>query len=261
MRQNLFWKISLPILVLGGIGAFGLLLRSPIRHELPLLSAAAPSAADYTRQRTKMVEEQIADRGVKDKKVLAAMRKVPRHEFVPATLRPEAYSDWPLPIGNGQTISQPYIVALMTELLKPKSTDRILEIGSGSGYQAAVLAEIVKEVWTIEIIEALGTRAKEILAEKYPKNVKVKIGDGYYGWEEGAPYDGIIVTCAANNIPSPLVKQLKVGGRIVIPVGSAFYTQNLIIVEKKEEGKIVTRSICPVSFVPMTGDIQKQPRE
>lgn len=149
----------------------------------------------------------------------------------------------------------------MTELLKPKSTDRILEIGTGSGYQAAVLAEIVKEVWTIEIIKALGTRAKEILAEKYAKNVKVKIGDGYYGWEEGAPYDGIIVTCAANNIPPPLVKQLKVGGRIVIPVGSAFYTQNLIIVEKKEEGKIVTRSVCPVSFVPMTGDIRKQPRE
>ncbi len=208
-----------------------------------------------------MVAKQIADRGIRDEKVLAAMRKVPRHEYVPPNLRREAYADWPLPIGHGQTISQPYIVALMTELLRPKSTDRILEIGAGSGYQAAVLAEIVKEVWTIEIIKDLGAGAKKILAEKYPEKVKVKVADGYYGWEEGAPYDGIIVTCAANNIPPPLIKQLKEGGRMVIPVGSAFYTQNLIVVEKKEGGKIVTQTVCPVAFVPMTGAIRKQPAE
>ena len=261
MLRNLFWKTFLPVLALVGIVALAVLLRSPIQQEPPLLSAAAPSTADYTRQRMKMVDDQIADRGIKDKNILAAMRKVPRHEFVPANLRREAYCDWPLPIGNGQTISQPYIVALMTDLLQPKSTDRILEIGTGSGYQAAVLAEIVKEVWTIEIIKALGTRAKEILAQKYPEKVKVKIADGYYGWQEGAPYDGIIVTCAANNIPSTLVKQLKVGGKMVIPVGSAFYTQNLIVVEKKEEGKVITKSVCPVSFVPMTGAIQRRPRE
>jgi len=208
-----------------------------------------------------MVKRQIAARGIKDKNVLAAMRKAPRHEYVPKELRRDAYSDWPLPIGYGQTISQPYIVALMTELLKPKKTDRILEIGTGSGYQAAVLAEIVKEVWTIEIIKTLGNKAKKILEEKYPKKVKVKVADGYYGWKEGAPFDGIVVTCAANNIPAPLVKQLKEGGRMVVPVGTLFYTQNLIVVEKKKGGEVITRNICPVAFVPMTGAIQKQPRK
>jgi len=260
MLKNAVRKVWLCVVALGAAVGLSLLVDSPLEDGRTLLSAAAASPGNYTKQRRSMVEKQIAARGVKDKNVLAAMRKVPRHEFVPANMRREAYSDWPLPIGSGQTISQPYIVALMTELLRPKSTDRILEIGTGSGYQAAVLAEIVKEVWTIEIIKALGERAKKILAEKYPEKVKVKVADGYYGWEEGAPYDGIIVTCAANNIPPPLIKQLKEGGRMVIPVGSLFYTQNLVVVEKKEEGKIVTRSVCPVAFVPMTGDIEKQPR-
>lgn len=259
--RNFSWKICVPAVALVAIIALSVLLRCPLHQEPSVLSAVALKPDNYTNQRLMMVQTQIAARGIKDKNVLVAMRKVPRHEYVPQNLRREAYRDSPLPIGYGQTISQPYIVALMTELLKPKSTDRILEIGTGSGYQAAVLAEIVKEVWTIEIIKALGTQGKEILTKNCPKNVKVKVGDGYYGWEEGAPYDGIIVTCAANNIPPPLIRQLKEGGRIVIPVGGPFYTQNLILVEKKEGGKIVTQSVCPVAFVPMTGAIQERPRK
>lgn len=225
------------------------------------VSAAARPSDGYESQRRRMVEQQIAARGIKDKDVLAAMRKVPRHEYVPKDLRPQAYSDWPLPIGLGQTISQPYIVALMTELLQPKKTDRILEIGTGSGYQAAVLAEIVDQVWTIEIIKELGEKAKKLLDENYPKKVKVKVADGYYGWEEGAPFDGILITCAANNVPAPLLKQLKEGGRIVIPMEGLFFNQNLTVVEKKKGGDIVTRNVCGVAFVPMTGAIRKQPRE
>jgi len=259
MLRSTLWKTWLSALAFLTIVVLTVLVRYPLRDDPTMGSAAAASAADYRRQRREMVERQIAGRGVKDKKVLAAMRKVPRHEFVPVNLRLESYSDWPLPIGHGQTISQPYVVAMMTELLRPKSADRILEIGTGSGYQAAVLAEIVKEVRTIEIIKALGNRAKDILAEKYPKKVKVKIADGYYGWEDGAPYDGILVTCAANNIPPPLIKQLKEGGRMVIPVGGPFYTQNLLLVEKKKGGKIITRNVLPVAFVPMTGAIEKKP--
>jgi protein-L-isoaspartate(D-aspartate) O-methyltransferase len=258
MLRTLSWKIWVLALILAAL-ALGVFLPWPLRDEPAILSLAAGRSDPYKAQRLNMVEKQIVNRGVKAPLVLSAMRKVPRHEYVPKKLRREAYSDWPLPIGHGQTISQPYIVALMTELLRPKETDRILEIGTGSGYQAAVLAEIVREVWTIEIITALGKQAKNRLAEKYPENVHVKIGDGYYGWAEGAPFDGIIVTCAANNIPAPLIKQLKEGGRIVIPVGSHFYTQNLIVVEKREDGRIVTRNLFPVSFVPMTGAAQKQP--
>ncbi len=258
MLRNAFAKMWLPAVALLAMVGLSILLRCPLQNEPAVVSAAASLSGDYRKQRLSMVQTQIAARGVKDKNVLAAMRKVPRHEFVPARSRREAYCDWPLPIGHGQTISQPYIVAMMTELLKPKSTDRILEIGSGSGYQAAVLAEIVKEVRTIEIIKALGKSAKKILAQKYPKKVKVKVADGYYGWDEGAPYDAIIVTCAANNIPPPLIKQLKEGGRMVIPVGSPFYTQNLILVEKRKGGDIITRNVLPVAFVPMTGAAQKR---
>jgi len=260
------WKMWLSTLAFLAVAAMIASVRYPLQDEPVIVSAVAASSGDYRKQRLKMVETQIARPGIgrpaiKDKNVLAAMRKVPRHEFVPGNLRRDAYYDWPLPIGHGQTISQPYIVAMMTELLKPKSTHRVLEIGTGSGYQAAVLAEIVKEVWTIEIVKALGKRAKETLAEKYPKKVKIKIADGYYGWEDGAPYDGIIVTCAANNIPPPLIKQLKEGGRMVIPVGSPFYTQNLLVLEKKKGGEIIARSVLPVAFVPMTGAAQKQPRK
>jgi protein-L-isoaspartate(D-aspartate) O-methyltransferase len=207
---------------------------------------------DQQAQRQRMVETQIVARGVHDPTVLAAMRKVPRHEFVPEPLRPAAYDDRPLPIGEDQTISQPYIVALMTEVLDLSPRDKVLEIGTGSGYQAAVLAEIVGQVFTIEIIEVLGHRAETTLKRLGYDRVRVRIGDGYLGWEEHAPYDAIIVTCAPDHIPQPLTDQLAEGGRMVIPVGHQV-SQELVLVEKVN-GEIHRRSIIPVLFVPMTGE-------
>lgn len=213
---------------------------------------------ERTKERTyesaaeRMVAEQIEKRGVKDKRVLQAMRTVPRHKFVPDELKAYAYEDRPLPIGCGQTISQPYIVALMTELLKVDKEDKVLEVGTGSGYQAAILSQIVREVYTIEIFEELGISAKRRLRELGYSNVKVRIGDGYYGWPEEAPFDAIIVTCAATHIPPPLLAQLREGGRMCIPVGGAFQVQNLMLVEKRD-GKITSRNILPVRFVPMLG--------
>lgn len=189
-----------------------------------------------------------------DPKVMDAMRKVPRHEFVPWQARHKAYENRPLPIGHGQTISQPYIVALMTDLLEPKRQHKVLEVGTGSGYQAAILAELVAEVFTIEIIEPLGNEAKERLKQLNYKNVHVRIGDGYYGWEEHGPFDGIVVTAATSHIPPPLIHQLKPGGRMVIPVGSRFMVQQLVVVEKDAKGKLTTRQILPVRFVPLTGE-------
>jgi protein-L-isoaspartate(D-aspartate) O-methyltransferase len=214
------------------------------------------SPADiYTEERESMVEKQIETRGVKDKLVLAAMRKVPRHRFVPEKWRDQAYADEPLPIGEGQTISQPYIVALMTELLNMKGGEKILEIGTGSGYQAAVLAEIAKEVYTIEIICPLAQRAESTLKELGYDNVTVRCADGYQGWKEHAPFDGVIVTAAPDHIPQPLVDQLKVGGRLVIPVGDVF--QELMVVTKTETG-IRKTNVIPVRFVPMTGEAEKK---
>jgi len=218
---------------------------------LPLREKSEEST--YRGKAEVMVAEQIEARGVKNEKVLQAMGKVPRHRFVPENLIPHAYEDSPLPIGFGQTISQPYIVALMTELLNPEGSDRVLEVGTGSAYQAAVLSEIVDEVYTIEIFEELGTSAKERLEDLGYDNVKVKIADGYYGWPEYAPFDVIIVTCVASHIPPPLIQQLKEGGKMCIPVGSVFWAQNLMLVEKKN-GKIVSRNILPVRFVPMLGE-------
>jgi len=189
-----------------------------------------------------------------DPKVMDAMRKVPRHEFVPRQVRDIAYENRPLPIGYGQTISQPYIVALMTDLLEPKPQQKVLEVGTGSGYQAAILAELVAEVYTIEIIEPLGNEARERLKRLNYRNVHVRIGDGYYGWKEHGPYDGIVVTAAASHIPPPLIQQLKPGGRMVIPVGSRFMVQQLVLVEKDAKGKLTTRQILPVRFVPLTGE-------
>ena len=203
------------------------------------------------RLRNLMVEEQIAARGVKDPRVLAAMRKVPRHLFVPENLIPEAYDDTPLPIGYGQTISQPYIVALMTELLQLRGDEKVLEVGTGSGYQAAVLAELAREVYTIEIVEPLARQAAERLRELGYTNVHVRHGDGYDGWPEKAPFDGIIVTAAPEEIPKPLLDQLKPGGRLVIPVGA--WSQDLLVVTKSADGKITRRVVIPVRFVPMTG--------
>jgi protein-L-isoaspartate(D-aspartate) O-methyltransferase len=200
---------------------------------------------DYTRRETGVAGFSPA---VRD-----AFTDVPRHEFVPDGLRDKAYENRPLPIGHGQTISQPYIVALMTELLELDHSDRVLEIGTGSGYQAAILAELVDTVHSIEIVKALGEQARSRLKRLGYENVGVRIGDGYYGWEEFAPYDAIIVTAAAGHVPPPLVAQLKPGGTLVIPVGAQFVVQNLLLVRKSMQGEVSTEQILPVRFVPLTG--------
>ena len=204
--------------------------------------------------RQQMVNRQIIARGVKDPLVLDAMTKVKRHEFVLPGQEQEAYEDGPLPIGEGQTISQPYIVALMTELAKVNKDSRVLEVGTGSGYQAAILSVICARVYSIEIIEKLGLAAKKKLSELGYDNVEVRIGDGYQGWPEAAPFDAILVTAAPDHIPQPLLDQLKVGGRLVIPVGD-FY-QELEVITKKEAG-VYREKMIPVRFVPMTGEAEK----
>jgi protein-L-isoaspartate(D-aspartate) O-methyltransferase len=213
---------------------------------------------EYCKLREKMVKTQIEARGIKDIRVLSAMRKVPRHLFVPEKYRRWAYIDSPLPIGEGQTISQPYIVALMTELLNLKGDEKVLEIGTGSGYQAAILAEIVKEVYTIEILETLANSAEARLKDMGYTNIFVKCGDGYQGWIDHAPYDGIIVTCAPGHIPQPLIEQLSMGGRMVIPVGEKY--QELLLITKTRKG-IDKKSIIPVRFVPMTGEALKKKKK
>ena len=205
--------------------------------------------------RLMMVETQIKRRGVKDEKVLKAMRKVPRHLFVPGDQRDQAYNDYPLKIGHGQTISQPYIVALMTELLKIEPDDRILEIGTGSGYQAAVLAELAAEVYTIEIVAPLAKSAEKLLGELGYSNITVQAGDGFFGWPEEAPFDGVMLTAAPVRVPQPLLEQLKDGGRLVVPEGK-FY-QDLVVYEKIGD-HIKRREVIPVRFVPMTGRAEKQ---
>jgi len=212
---------------------------------------AESKAEDYSRQRGMMVEQQIVARGVKSKKVLDAMNSVPRHLFVPVEYRRGSYFDQPLPIGSGQTISQPYIVALMTEMLDVDNDDIVLEIGTGSGYQAAVLSTIVKKLYTIEIIEELGLQATELLKSLECDNVEVQISDGGLGLPGKAPFDTIIVTAAAPEIPDPLIKQLKPGGRMVIPVDNKYYSQDLLIVEKDEDGNIEIKNTIPVRFVPL----------
>jgi protein-L-isoaspartate(D-aspartate) O-methyltransferase len=211
----------------------------------------------YALKRQQMVEQDIVRRGVRDPSVLRAMGKVQRHLFVDASYRGRAYGDHPLPIGEGQTISQPYVVALMTEALQLGSRDRVLEIGTGSGYQAAILAEIVKNVYTIEIRKALADKAEKTLADLGYKNVLVKNGDGYFGWEQYAPFDAIIITAASNHIPAPLIRQLKEGGKLIIPLGSTIYFQTLTLATKRR-GELEVEQITPVSFVPMIGEIQKK---
>ena len=204
---------------------------------------------DFAKRREEMVKAQIEKRGIKDAATLAALRKIPRHLFVPQNIIDDAYDDRPLPIGYGQTISQPFIVAYMTEIVKPKPDHRVLEIGTGSGYQAAVLSAIVKEVYTIEIVDSLGSQARNRLSKLNYKNITVKTGDGYHGWKEKSPFDAIVVTAAAEHIPPPLIEQLKEGGRMIIPIGSPFMVQQLMLVEKKG-GKTRTSSLMPVRFVP-----------
>lgn len=215
---------------------------------------------DLEKRRKAMVVDQIEERGIRDRRILKVMETVPRHEFVPEEYRTFAYDDSPLPIGEGQTISQPYIVALMTECLNLEGHEKVLEVGTGSGYQAAILCELAKEVYTIEILETLAERAEELLQKLGYKNVKVKCGDGYLGWEEYAPFDGIIVTCAPDHIPRSLIDQLAEGGRMVIPVGEIDFPQVLKLVEKRE-GEVTVRNVVPVRFVPMTGDeVERQKR-
>src|SRR5436189_3282521 len=215
----------------------------------------AVSVSDLGSERQRMVQEQLMSRGVRDERVLAAMNKVPREEFVPQDSRAASYADQPLPIGYGQTISQPYIVAFMTEQLRPKPSDRVLEVGTGSGYQAAILAELVAEVYSIEIIEPLGKSADATLQRLGYKNVHVKVGDGYKGWPEHAAFDAITVTCAPDHVPQPLIDQLKEGGRMIIPVGN-FGDQELYLLQKKN-GELQRRAVLPVRFVPMAGEAMK----
>ncbi len=242
--------------------------RCPLRWPLALglLAAVLSPGSSWPLQdpdphrdeRERMVASQIGPevRGrppVRSAAVLRAMRTVPRHRFVPEDLRRHAHDDSPLPIGYGQTISQPYIVATMTELLQIAAGDRVLEVGTGSGYQAAVLAELVQDVFTIEIVEPLKNRADALLRALGYANVHVRHGDGYYGWEEQGPFDAIIVTAAASHIPPPLVSQLKPGGRMVIPVGPPLQVQSLMLIEKRQDGSVTQRNLMAVRFVPLTG--------
>jgi len=229
-----------------------------IYFHLPLLilgffclpTHSACDLGDYANSRARMVEKQIIARGIKDPRVIRAMEKVPRHLFVPSKYRGFSYGDYPVSIGEGQTISQPYIVAFMTEALEISPDDRVLEIGTGSGYQAAILSELAKEVYSIELIEKLGKQASETLEELGYKNIRVKIGDGYKGWPEQAPFDAIIVTCAPEQIPPSLVEQLKEGGRMIVPVGKVGSVQQLMKVTKKG-GKTEIQAVMEVRFVPM----------
>ncbi len=228
-----------------------------------MLGTAARAGEDrYAAERADMIAAIVKDvrrtasytgRKHFDERVMEAMTSVPRHEFVPVDLQPVGYENRPLPIGYGQTISQPYIVALMTDLLKVDGSDVVLELGTGSGYQAAILSGLVKRVYTIEIIEPLAEQAKSRLTRLGYGNVTTRLGDGYYGWIEQAPFDGIIVTAAASHVPPPLIEQLKPGGRMVIPVGDRFFTQQLLLVQKTADGQITTRQMLPVRFVPLTG--------
>lgn len=205
----------------------------------------------YEEKRESMVKWQIKNRGIKDKAVLSAMSTVPRHLFVPTLYRSTSYADRPLPIGFGQTISQPYIVALMTEYLKLEKDDKVLEVGTGSGYQAAILSQITDSVYTIEIVEKLYKRTDDMLKTSGYEKIHTKFADGYFGWEEFAPYDAIIVTCASEFVPPPLIAQLKVGGKMCIPVGPPFRIQNLLLITKISETEIITEVIISVRFVPL----------
>lgn len=211
--------------------------------------------SDFANKRRKMVEEQIVSRGIKQEDLINAMLEVPRHEFVPENWKDYSYSDGPLPIGEGQTISQPYIVAIMTELLNVKKGDKVLEIGTGSGYQAAVLSRMGCEVYTVEIVGKLTENAKKIIQELGYENIHFKVGDGYEGWKENSPYDAVIVTASPPKIPQPLLEQLKVGGKMVMPVG--YDHQELELITRTETGSDI-KDIIPVAFVPMTGKAQEK---
>jgi protein-L-isoaspartate(D-aspartate) O-methyltransferase len=217
------------------------------------LHPASATDEPYLQKRAAMVRDQLEREGVSDPRVLAAMRDVPRHLFVSPSFRGRAYEPFPLPIGEGQTISQPYIVGFMTQILRLKETDRVLEVGTGSGYQAAVAAKVAAEVYSVEILASLASRSRATLSGLGYRNVAVRQGDGYYGWEEKAPFDAIIVTCAGGHVPPPLLRQLRNGGRMIMPVGGPFMTQNLVFIEKDARGSITHRNVLPVAFVRLLG--------
>jgi len=239
------------------------LLHTPLILSILLTLAFSVSPAHssedpaFAEARRRMVERDLKGRDIRDPKVLEVMGRIPRHLFVEPSLRGKAYGDYPLPIGEGQTISQPYIVALMTQILQVQPGEKVLEVGTGSGYQTAVLAELGAQVYSIEIQESLAKQAAQRLKEMGYDRVQVKYGDGYLGWEEAAPFDAIIVACAADRIPPLLIKQLKEGGRLVIPLGSTTYSQTLTLLTKKE-GKTEIQNLLGVAFVPMIGEAQKK---
>ncbi len=252
------WTMLIAFGVLPFVSGTGAQEESVLRTQPPWLKAA-PAAQELVPRREQMVEETIASprdgrTAVRSPAVHTAMRAVPRHVFVPEAHRKHAYADSPLPIGHAQTISQPYIVALMTELLDLTPRSKVLEIGTGSGYQAAVLAQLTPHVFSIEIIEPLAEKAGATLREHGFEIVRTRTGDGYFGWKEEAPFDAIIVTCAAGHLPPPLWEQLKPGGRIVIPIGGSNEVQRLVVATKTPDGSRQTRTVTAVSFVPMTGD-------
>lgn len=251
-RRGLVW------LVLSSLLTLGALLGVP--GQTAQLEPRPPESQDaFVQARRTMVARDLRGRGIKDERVLAAMGEIPRHLFVPERQRPSAYTDRPLPIGERQTISQPYVVALMTELLELQSSERVLEIGTGSGYQSAVLAQLAAEVFSIEILPALSERARKILDDLGYKNISLKVGDGFYGWPERSPFDAIVVTAAAPKIPEPLAKQLREGGRLVMPLAKGKQNQRLIRA-RKSSGKLTIEDFSAVLFVPLTGAIQKQDR-
>jgi len=218
---------------------------------MPLLLPAAKDEAEFTAARKKMVREQILERGITDARILDVFRKVKRHIFVAPSYRGQAYGDFPLPIEEGQTISQPYIVAIMTSVIAPDAKKKVLEIGTGSGYQAAIMAELAREVYTIEIFPTLARSSRQLLEGLGYRNIHFRTGNGYVGWPEAAPFDGIIVTCAPDHIPAPLLEQLAVGGRMVIPIRYSDTVQDLLLVEKLADGKLKKTNLIPVLFVPM----------
>ncbi len=230
----------------------------PKKYAMMMSAVMLAVACGAEPRRERMVREQIEARGVTNTAVLAAMRKVPREEFVPMAWRELAYRDGPLPIGRGQTISQPYVVALMTELLELKPGEKVLEVGTGSGYQAAILAEVGAEVYTIEIVETLAKSAAERLKRLGYEKVKVTCGDGYLGWKEHAPFDAVMVTCAVEPVPPPLLEQLKPGGRLVVPLGAAGETQMLVVLRKDAKGNVTRRDVVPVAFVPLVRESGKE---
>lgn len=252
LPQRLFWlAVALPFLFPAVIYAPSFQAEAPARSA----SETAPNSIGQRKAREKMVRQQIAARGVRDARVLGAMRKVPRHLFVPAVIEAHAYQDTPLPIGYEQTISQPYVVGFMTEALKLRPEDRVLEIGTGSGYQAAVLSLLVRKVYSIEIVEPLGLQAAARLQQLGYANVKVRVDDGYQGWPEAAPFDAIIITAAPRRIPQPLLDQLAPGGRLIAPVGEDI--QMLVRIRRTPKGYKQER-LLPVRFVPMTGEAEKK---